>query len=256
MVPSNSQPFSLTGQTALITGGGTGIGFAAAQSLAALGARVIVAGRREKELADAVREIGPSASAQVLDVAELAAIPAIVKGLRASHGPIGILVNNAGINLKKPFAETNDAELLRLLQTNVVGANSLTHALLPQLRESGRGSVVFISSMAALFGLPKVTAYSISKSALTGAVRSLAVELGEHNIRVNAVAPGWIDTEMTRRAFAHDQPRKQKIIDRTALGRMGEPADIGWAVAYLCSPAAKFVTGTILTVDGGASIGF
>lgn len=169
---------------------------------------------------------------------------------------MNILVNNAGINLKKPYAETNDAELLSVLQTNVVGANSLTHALLPQLRESGRGSVVFTSSMAAIFGLPKVTAYSIAKSALTGAVRSLAVEFGGENIRVNAVAPGWIETEMTRKAFANEPARKQKILDRTPLGHMGEPADIGWAVAYLCSPAAKFVTGTILVVDGGASIGF
>jgi NAD(P)-dependent dehydrogenase (short-subunit alcohol dehydrogenase family) len=256
MAPISSLPFSLTDQTALVTGGATGIGFAVAQSLTALGARVIIAGRREKELAAAVQTLGPSAAYQVLDVAELAAIPAIVKGLRRQHGPIGILVNNAGINLKKPFAETNDEELIKILQTNVVGANSLTHALLPQLRESGLGSVVFISSMAAIFGLPRITAYSISKSALTGAVRSLAVELGEDNIRVNAVAPGWIETEMTRRAFEHDQPRKQKILNRTALGRMGEPADIGWAVAYLCSPAAKFITGTILTVDGGASIGF
>lgn len=249
-------PFSLTGQTALITGGGTGIGLASAQCLAACGARVIVAGRREAELAKAVATIGPAASAQVLDVGDLKSIPGIVARLRDRHGPVNILINNAGINLKKPFAETNDAELLSLLQTNVVGANALTHALLPQLRESGRGSVVFTSSMAAIFGLPKVTAYSIAKSALTGAVRSLAVELGGENIRVNAVAPGWIETEMTRKAFANEPARKQKIIDRTPLGHMGEPADIGWAVAYLCSPAAKFVTGTILVVDGGASIGF
>ncbi len=249
-------PFSLAGQTALITGGGTGIGLATAQCLAACGARVIVAGRREAELAKAVAAIGPAASAQVLDVADLKSIPGIAAELRAQHGPISILINNAGINLKKPFAETNDADLLSILQTNVVGANALTHALLPQLRESGRGSVVFTSSMAAIFGLPKVTAYSIAKSALTGAVRSLAVELGAENIRVNAVAPGWIETEMTRKAFANEPARKEKIINRTPLGRMGEPTDIGWAVAYLCSPAAKFVTGTILVVDGGASIGF
>lgn len=249
-------PFSLAGQTALITGGGTGIGFATAQCLAACGARVIVAGRREAELAKAVAAIGPAASAQVLDVADLKSIPGVAQALHAQHGPVNILVNNAGINLKKPFAETNDAELLSILQTNVVGANALTHALLPQLRESGRGSVVFTSSMAAIFGLPRVTAYSIAKSALTGAVRSLAVELGAENIRVNAVAPGWIETAMTRKAFDGDPARKQKILDRTPLGRMGEPADIGWAVSYLCSPAAKFVTGTILVVDGGASIGF
>lgn len=256
MNPSTPAPFSLTGQTAFITGGGSGIGLATAQCLAACGAKVIVAGRREKELAEAVQAIGPNASYQVFDVADLAKIPATAQALRERHGPVGILVNNAGINLKKPFAETNDAELLAILQTNVVGANALTHALLPQLRESGRGSVVFTSSMAAIFGLPRVTAYSISKSALTGAMRSLAVELGGENIRVNCVAPGWIETAMTRKAFENDQPRKQKILNRTPLGRMGDPEDIGWAVAYLCSPAARFVTGTTLVVDGGASIGF
>lgn len=249
-------PYSLTGQTALVTGGGSGIGLATARCLAACGARVIVAGRREKELATAVAQIGPLAAYHVLDVADLAAIPAAVRDMREKHGPIGILVNNAGINLKKPFVETKDAELVSILQTNVIGANSLTHAMLPQLRENGAGSIVFISSMAALFGLPQVTAYAISKAALTGAVLSLAVELGESKIRVNAVAPGWIETAMTRRAFENDQARKQKILNRTPLGCMGDPADIGWAVAYLCSPAAKFVTGTILTVDGGASIGF
>jgi NAD(P)-dependent dehydrogenase (short-subunit alcohol dehydrogenase family) len=249
-------PFSLAGQSALVTGGGTGIGLATAHCLAACGARVIVAGRREAELAKAVAAIGPLASAQVLDVSDLAAIPGVVRALRDTHGPVNLLVNNAGINLKKPFAETNDGELLTILQTNVVGANALTHALLPQLRESGRGSVVFTSSMAAMFGLPRVTAYSIAKSALTGAVLSLAVELGGENIRVNAVAPGWIETEMTRKAFANDPARRDKILSRTPLGRMGEPTDIGWAIAYLCSPAAKFITGTILVVDGGASIGF
>lgn len=249
-------PFSLQGQTALVTGGGTGIGLAIAQCLAVCGAKVIVAGRREQELANAVAEIGPQASAQVLDVTDLASIPAVAASIRAAHGPVGVLINNAGINIKRPFAETNDAELISVLQTNVVGANALTHAMLPQLRESGAGSVIFISSMAALFGIPKVTAYSISKAALTGAVRALAVELGADNIRVNAVAPGWIDTAMSRAAFANEPARKEKILGRTPLGRLGDTTDIGWTVAWLCSPAAKFVTGTIIPVDGGASIGF
>jgi gluconate 5-dehydrogenase len=249
-------PFSLQGQTALVTGGGSGIGLAIAWCLAACGAKVIVAGRREAELTAAVTTIGGNTAAQVLDVTDLASLPVVARRLQAAHGPVGILVNNAGINLKKPYAETTDDELQRILQTNVVGANALTHAMLPQLRESGAGSVVFISSMAALFGIPKVTAYSISKAALTGAVRALAVDLGTDNIRVNAVAPGWIDTAMSRAAFANEPARKEKIIARTPLGRLGETSDIGWTVAWLCSPAAKFLTGTIIPVDGGASIGF
>jgi len=249
-------PFSLAGRTALVTGGGTGLGLAIARCLAACGAKVIVAGRREAELKAAVAEIGPLAAAQVLDITDLAALPAAAEQIRATHGRVDLLVNNAGINLKKTFADTTEAELQSILQTNVVGATALTRALLPQLRESGAGNVVFISSMAALFGIPKVSAYSIAKAALTGAVRALAVDLGGENIRVNAVAPGWFDTDMSRRAFAGDPARKEKVIGRTPLGRLGDPADVGWAVAWLCSPAAKFVTGTVIPVDGGASIGF
>ncbi|MEY3775184.1 MAG: Gluconate 5-dehydrogenase [Verrucomicrobiota bacterium] len=249
-------PFSLAGRTALVTGGGTGLGLAIARCLAACGAKVIVAGRREAELKAAVAEIGANAAAHVLDITDLAALPAAVEQIRAAQGRVDLLVNNAGINLKKSFADTTETELQSILQTNVVGATALTRALLPQLRESGAGNVVFISSMAALFGIPKVSAYSIAKSALTGAVRALAVELGGDGIRVNAVAPGWFDTAMSRRAFEGDPARKEKILARTPLGRLGDPADVGWAVAWLCTPAAKFVTGTIIPVDGGVSIGF
>ena len=251
-----SSPFSLSGQTALITGGASGLGLATAKCLAACGARVVLAGRREKELTTCVAEIGELATAQVMDVTDLASLPSIAEKLGDTHGPIGILVNNAGINLKKPYAETNDEELLRILQTNVIGANALTHALLPQLRANGKGSIVFLSSMAALFGIPQIAAYSISKAALTGAVRALAVDLACDGIRVNAVAPGWIDTAMSRKAFSGDPVRKEKILARTPLGCLGEPADIGWTIAWLCSPAAKFITGTIIPVDGGVSIGF
>ena len=251
-----SSPFSLSGQTALITGGASGLGLATAKCLAACGARVVLAGRREKELTTCVAEIGELATAQVMDVTDLASLPSIAEKLGDTHGPIGILVNNAGINLKKPYAETNNEELLRILQTNVIGANALTHALLPQLRANGKGSIVFLSSMAALFGIPQIAAYSISKAALTGAVRALAVDLACDGIRVNAVAPGWIDTAMSRKAFSGDPARKEKILARTPLGCLGEPADIGWTIAWLCSPAAKFITGTIIPVDGGVSIGF
>jgi NAD(P)-dependent dehydrogenase (short-subunit alcohol dehydrogenase family) len=253
---NSPQAFSLEGQTALITGGGSGIGLATAHCLVASGAKVILVGRREKELSEAVAAIGPAAAAQVMDVTDTAAMPALAESMRAKHGPISILINNAGINAKKAFVDTTEEELLRIFQTNVVGAMALTRAVYPQLKESGTGSVVFISSMAALFGIPWVSAYSISKSALTGAVRSLAVEFGVDKIRVNAVAPGWFDTAMTQKAFAGDPARRDKILGRTPLGCLGDTADIGWAVSYLCSPAAKFITGTIVPVDGGVSIGF
>lgn len=251
-----STPFSLAGRTALITGGGSGIGLAVAKCLAARGAKVILGGRREDALQSAVAEIGELACAQVMDVNDTAAMPALARSLREKHGPIGLLVNNAGILLKKPFTDTTEEELLGILQTNVVGAMALSRALYPQLKETGHGSVVFLSSMAALMGVPWVSAYTVAKSALTGSVRALAVEWGTEGIRVNAVAPGWIDTAMSRSALDNDPERKQKILSRTALGRLGDTEDIGWAVAYLCTPAAKFITGTVVPVDGGASIGF
>jgi gluconate 5-dehydrogenase len=227
-----------------------------AQCLVAAGARVIITGRRESVLAETAAELGRAVVPEVLDITETAEIPAAVARLQAAHGPITILVNNAGIHVKKPFVETTEAEFLRVFQTHVMGALELSRALEPGMRAAGGGSIVFMSSMAALFGIPKVSAYTVAKSALTGAVRALAVELGEANIRVNAVAPGWIETEMSRKALDGDPARKAKILGRTPLGRLGEPADVGWAVAYLCSPAARFVTGTVIPVDGGASMGF
>ena len=122
--------------------------------------------------------------------------------------------------------------------------------------KAGHGSIVFMSSMTALIGMPQVIAYSAAKSAYLGMVRTLACELGPNAIRVNAIVPGWIDTPMLARAINNDEERKQRILTRTPLGRFGRPEDIGWAVAFLSSPAAQFITGAVLPIDGGASVGF
>ena len=120
----------------------------------------------------------------------------------------------------------------------------------------GSGSILFLASMASLFGIPQVVAYSAAKSAYVGMVRALATELSPHGVRVNAIAPGWIETEMTRKAMDGDPERKRKILSRTPMGRFGTAEDVGMAAVYLSSPAARFVTGVVLPVDGGASIGF
>ena len=119
-----------------------------------------------------------------------------------------------------------------------------------------RGNILFTASMASLFGIPSVVAYSAAKSAYLGIVRSLAAEISVHGIRINAIAPGWIESKMMRRALKGDPERAQKIISRTPMKRFGSPDDIGWTATFLCSPAAQFITGTVLPVDGGASIGF
>ena len=251
------KPFSLAGQTALITGGGTGLGFGIAQCMAAAGAKVVLVGRRETELQNAAASIGEQASFVAHDVTRLTRAGELIAAAEKVAGaPISILVNNAGIHLKKPAAETTPEEFQSVLTTHVCAAQALTAAVLPGMIARGQGNVLFTASMAALFGLPLVIAYSAAKSAYLGMVRSLAAEVSGHGVRVNAIAPGWIESPMLRKALSGDPAREAKIIARTPMGHFGEPADIGNAAVYLCSPAAKFVTGVVLPVDGGASIGF
>ncbi|MBN1908133.1 MAG: SDR family oxidoreductase [Pirellulales bacterium] len=248
--------FRLDGQQALITGGGSGLGLAMARCMAAAGARVVLTGRREKPLRDAVGQIGTQAEFVVHDVTKLDEASGLVETVDRRFGPITILVNNAGIHLKKSVVDTTEQEFLAVLNTHVLGAHALSRAVAPGMIERRAGSILFIASMASLFGLPQVVAYSAAKSAYVGMVRAMATELSVHGVRVNAIAPGWFDTEMARQALETDSQRKEKILGRTPMARLGEPEDVGMAAVYLCSPAAKFVTGIVLPVDGGASIGF
>ncbi|HSY18039.1 MAG TPA: SDR family oxidoreductase, partial [Candidatus Acidoferrales bacterium] len=162
----------------------------------------------------------------------------------------------AGVHLKKPSTETSDAEFAAVIQTHLFDAFALTREAGRRMIERKSGSVLFTASMASLFGIPLVVAYSAAKSAYVGVVRSLATEWGQHGVRVNAIAPGWIASAMLDKALSGDAARKAKILGRTPMNSFGEPDDIGWAAVYLCSPAAKFVTGVVLPVDGGAAIGF
>jgi gluconate 5-dehydrogenase len=250
-------PFQLDREVALITGGGTGLGLGIARCMAQAGARVVLAGRREEVLAQAARELGPSAFHVICDVTDLAAAPGVVRQAQElAGGPVTILVNNAGNHLKKPALETTDEEFARIMDTHVAGAFALTRAAAAGMVERGRGNILFIASMATLFGIPGVAAYSAAKSALGGLARALATELSPHGARVNAIAPGWIEGEMTAKAMANDPARRQKILDRAPMHRFGKAEDVGWAAVYLCSEAARFVTGVVLPVDGGISIGF
>ena len=249
--------FRLDGEVALITGGATGLGFGMARSFVASGAKVVLAGRREDELQKAVASLGAAASYVRHDVTEYGKAGELVAAAtRTAGAPPSILINNAGVHLKKLAVETSPEEFLAVLNTHVIGAHALTRAVLPGMLERKHGNVIFIASMASLFGLSKVIAYAAAKSAYLRMVRTLATEVSADNVRVNAIAPGWIDSDMTRKAMAGDPARREKIIGRTPMGKFGDAEDIGWAAVYLCSPAAKFVTGVVLPVDGGASIGF
>lgn len=227
-----------------------------AQCLADCGGKVILCGRREDVLKEAVEGIGELASYVVHDVTDLDGSAAFVESVEATHGPIDHLINNAGVHLKKSAEEVSDEEFQKVLQTHVNAAFSLSRELGQRMLERGKGHILFTASMASYMGIPMVAAYSAAKSAHLGLVRALAADFSPRGIRVNAIAPGWIHSEMMHKAVNADPERKHKILSRTPMNCFGDPEDIGWAAAYLCSPAAKFITGVSLPVDGGASIGF
>ena len=251
---SENSPFRLDGETVLITGGGTGLGFGMADAMTRAGASVVIVGRREPVLKDACAALGERTSYIVADVTRSDTANALVAEVVERHGALSVLVNNAGVHLKKPVEETTDAEFSGVLQTHVESAFRLARESIPVMRAHGHGHILFIASMATFIGMAKVIAYTAAKAAYGGMVRSLAVELGCDGIRVNGIAPGWIETVMLRQALDSDEPRKMKILGRIPGGRFGNPADIGNASVFLSSAAAQYISGVILPVDGGALI--
>ena len=250
-----SFPGLLNGKIALVTGGGTGIGLAISRAFAAAGAKVLVAGRRVDVLAEACKDI-PGAVPVAMDVADRASLAGLVTKLEAAHGPIDILVNNAGINMKKPALEVTDEEFDRVVMTNLNGLFSLTREVGKAMASRGRGSILNITSMAAMYGIPKVPAYTAAKTGVLGLTQTLAVELAPLGIRVNAIAPGFIYSEMTAKALDADPERKGKALGRTPMQRMGQASEVAAAAVFLCSEAASYINGVNLPVDGGNNIGF
>jgi NAD(P)-dependent dehydrogenase (short-subunit alcohol dehydrogenase family) len=245
-----------TKQVAIVTGGGSGIGLAIAEKFADHGMQTIIIGRDEVKLKKAKDQLGNNCFAICADLSNLSVIPALVEKIILEFGQIDVLVNNAGINLKKDFAEVSDVEFQSIITTNLSAVFSLSREVVKQMLKQGKGSIINISSMAAQYGLPKVIAYSASKTAIDGMTRAMAVELSPKGIRVNAIAPGFIKTDMTAKALDSDPERKSRVFARTPMGYMGEPADIGEAALFLAGNAAKYITGVVLPVDGGNSIGF
>jgi gluconate 5-dehydrogenase len=243
--------FRLDGKTALVTGGGTGIGLAIARCLAAAGARVLIAGRRLDVLEQSAAET-PGLIPMALDLTR----PEAIADFAAAAGPVDILVNNAGNTVKKPFVESSLADFDAVFDVHVRGALELTRQILPGQVGRGGGVVLFVASMTSFIGQPLVLGYTAAKSALVGIVRGLSAEFAAEGVRVNAVAPGWIDTDLFRAATAGDAARREKILGRIQAKRLGTPEDIGWACVYLAAPAGGYVTGQTLVVDGGALVGF
>lgn len=251
-----SSPYLLTDQVAVVTGGGSGLGFAIAECLLASGAHVIIVGQTEDKLAKAVDSLGENASYVVCNINERSAVAELVSTVERGYGRLDILINNAGNHIKKPYDEMELEDFNSVLNTHVSAAFYLTKSMLPLIRKSAGGNVLFMASMVSYIGVPNVIGYTAAKSAVLGLVRGTASELSAENIRVNGIAPGWIKSPMSEKALANDPERLNKILARTPMNKMGEPEDIGWAAAFLCSPAAKFINGHTLVVDGGAVNGF
>lgn len=246
-----------TEKIAIVTGGGSGIGLAIAEKFTGAGIRTIVVGRDDLKLQAAKEKMGELCEPLQADLGNLSAIPSLIKNIVDKYDRIDVLVNNAGINQKKDFTEVTDEEFQRVLQTNVSAVFSLSREVVKCMLERGtKGSIINISSMAAQYGLPRVIAYSTSKTAIEGMTRAMASELSPKGIRINCIAPGFIVTDMTDKALNSDPERKTKALDRTPMGYMGQPSDIGDAALFLASDAAKYITGVVLPVDGGNSIGF
>ncbi len=244
------------GEIALITGGASGIGLAIAKEFIVKGLTVVLAGRDREKLKKACFSLGENSSYVSIDLSDLASIPGMVQDIIDRFGRIDILVNNAGINLKKPVEEVSDSDYQQIILTNQTSVFSLTRSVAVFMIEQGNGSILNISSMASQYGIPYVIAYTASKSAIEGMTKALAVELAPHNIRVNCIAPGFISTNMSSAALDKDPERRGRVISRTPMGRLGNPSEVAEAAYFLVSPKASFITGVVLPVDGGNSIGF
>lgn len=244
------------GKVAFITGGGTGIGRAAALALAAEGCTVTVAGRTERTLKGTVREIqdtGGSARHAICDVADEDAVTAAVKTAIGDSGRLDFAINSAGVDGEGPELTTDYPmdKFDRMMATNVRGVFlSMKHELL-QMQKQGFGAIVNIASGAGLIGVPGYAAYSASKWAEIGMTKSAALEYAKHGIRINAVCPGLVDTPLWAQSAAADKENADRLIAAHPIGRIAKPEEIADAIVWLCSERSSYLVGTALPLDGG-----
>ena len=250
-------PFHLTDKVAIITGSSRGIGRSIAETMAGLGAKVVVSSRKAEPceiVADGIRKAGGEAIVIPCNVSRKAEVEALVAGTQQHYGRIDTLVCNAAVNpVFGPLAQLSDDAFDKIMGANVKSNIWLANLVIPGMAARGGGAVVIISSIGGLRGSDMLAAYGISKAADFSLARSLAVEWGPKNVRVNCVAPGLVKTDFAR-ALWEDEARLEKRTERTPLRRIGMPDEIGPVAAFLASPAASFITGQIIVADGGVTI--
>jgi 2-deoxy-D-gluconate 3-dehydrogenase len=249
--------FDLSGRVALVTGGNGGIGLGLARGLARCGAAVMVAGRDAAKNAAAVAELsalGARADSVVADITDEAAVGAMVEATATRLGGLDILVNNAGTNIRRRPEEYRLEDWRTVIDTNLTSAMLASRAAHPHLKRGGRGRVINNGSMLSIFGLPFHIAYAASKGGVVQFTKSLAVAWAADGITVNALLPGWIDTDLTRKARQDMADLHGNVLARTPAKRWGDPRDFEGVAAFLASDASAFITGTAIPVDGGFSV--
>jgi gluconate 5-dehydrogenase len=251
-----SSSFSLAGKIALVTGAYRGLGFAIARGLAQAGATVVLNGRKPEAIDAAVARLvaeGLSASAAVFDVTDGAAARAAVAGIEAQHGRVDILVNNAGIQRRHPLVDFPQAEWDEIIATNLTAPFLVSQAVLPGMIARRSGKIIHIASLMSELARPTVVPYTAAKGGVRQLTRGMAVELAPHNIQVNAIAPGYFATEMNR-ALIDNVEFNAWVCKRTPAGRWGQPEEIAGLAVFLSSSAANYMTGQLVTMDGGMSV--
>ena len=249
--------FALTGKVAVVTGGNGGIGLGMARGLATAGAVVVVVGRNAEKSAAAaaeLSELGPTAVALEADVTSSESIDAMVAAVSEQFGRLDILINNAGTNIRKRPEDLEESEWHTVIDTNLSSAFLCSKACYPLMKAGGGGKIMNNGSMLSLFGAPWAPVYAASKGGMVQLTKSLATAWAADNIQVNCFLPGWIDTELTRKARAQVDGLHDRVLDRTPAGRWGAIDDFQGLAVFLASSASDFVTGTAIPVDGGFSV--
>ena len=248
--------FNLKGKVAIVTGGNGGIGLGMARGLADAGASIVIAARdaakSETALAD-LKQRGARAIAVATDVTAPASVEAMVAAAVEELGRVDILVNNAGTNIRKPVHELALDEWHKVIETNLTSAFLCAQAVYPHMKQAGGGKIINIGSMLSIFGTGFAPAYGASKGGIVQLTKSIAAAWAADNIQANAVLPGWIDTDLTRRAREQVPQLHENVLRRTPAGRWGTMDDMAGVAVFLASPASDFVTGTAIPVDGGFS---
>ncbi len=249
--------FDLTDRVAIVTGGNGGIGLGMAEGLAAAGATVVLAGRNAAKGAAAakqIKEAGGKAAFDTVDVTDEKSCRALIAGVAKKHGALNILVNNAGINIRKAPHQLSAAEWHSVIDTNLTSAFVCSHAAHPHMKQAGGGKIINIGSMMSIFAAGFAPAYAASKGGIVQFGRACATAWAKDNIQVNAVLPGWIDTDLTKNARREVTGLHERVLARTPAARWGLPSDFAGIAVFLASAASDFVTGTAIPVDGGFSV--